>query len=335
MIFLYLKFPPMSQSIRPLSVGNVVSASIRLFRSHLGQFLGISLKAVGWMTIPWIPILMAFIVFATAMATFASAGNRNFGGLIAFGVLMIPVFLALLIFCSAKALTNEALISRLAFQDLMGQPESMAAAWQQVRKRTWHFWFARFMVVVILIAVSFAFRVLRDFLMVIPASIASSNGSSAMATLVVLIGVVIALVNYGVQLWFQARFFVPELPIAIEENVSGDQSIVRAWELSKGHAVRIAMVILVAGLITVPLFVLAFAPFIVTLLTATASMVGRGRGMPDPAVLSAIFGSLGLGLLLTFGFSIFTTPFWQTIKAVIYYDLRSRREGMGLELRER
>jgi hypothetical protein len=321
-----------NQSIRPLSVGNVVSASIRLFRSHLGQFLGISLKAVGWMTIPWIPILLASILFATAAATSARTGG-NPGGLIAFGVLMIPVFLALLIFCSAKALTNEALISRLAFQDLMGQPESTAAAWQQVRKRTWHFWFARFMVVVILIAVSFAFRVLRDFLMAIPASIASSNGSSAMATLVVLIGVVIALVNYGVQLWFQARFFVPELPIAIEENVSGDQSIVRAWELSKGHAVRISMVILVAGLITVPLFVLAFAPFMVTLLTATASMVGRG--MPDPAVLSAIFGSLALGLLLTLGFSIFTTPFWQTIKSVVYYDLRSRREGMGLELRER
>jgi hypothetical protein len=325
-----------NQSIRPLSVGNVVSASIRLFRSHLGQFLGISLKAVGWMTIPWIPMLVAFIVFATAYATFSSSpgSDSNPGGLIAFGVLMVPVFLALLIFCSAKALTNEALISRLAFQDLMGQPESTAAAWQQVRKRTWHFWFARVMVVVILIAVSFAFGLLRDILMYIPASIARiSGGSQAMAMLIVVIGVVIALVNYGFQLWFQARFFVPELTIAVEENVTGDQSIVRAWELSKGHAVRIAMVILVAGLITVPLFVLAFVPFIVTLLAATASVLGRG--VPDPAVWSTIFGSFALGLLLTFGFSIFTTPFWQTIKSVVYYDLRSRREGMGLELRER
>jgi hypothetical protein len=35
------------------------------------------------------------------------------------------------------------------------------------------------------------------------------------------------------------------------------------------------------------------------------------------------------------GLTVFTMPFWQTIKAVIYYDLRTRREGMGLELRER
>jgi hypothetical protein len=27
-------------------------------------------------------------------------------------------------------------------------------------------------------------------------------------------------------------------------------------------------------------------------------------------------------------------PFWQSIKAVIYYDLRSRREGLGLQLRD-
>ncbi len=36
-----------------------------------------------------------------------------------------------------------------------------------------------------------------------------------------------------------------------------------------------------------------------------------------------------------FGLFIFLLPFWQTIKAVIYYDLRTRREGMGLELRKR
>jgi hypothetical protein len=27
-------------------------------------------------------------------------------------------------------------------------------------------------------------------------------------------------------------------------------------------------------------------------------------------------------------------PFWQAIKAVIYYDLRSRREGLGLQMRD-
>lgn len=324
-----------SSPIRPLSVGNVVSASIRLFRSHLGQFLGIALKAVGWMAVPWIPILLAFIVFATAYATFSSSGgSSNPGGLIAFGVLMIPVFLALLIFCSAKALTNEALISRLAFQDLISQPESTAAAWQQVRKRTWHFWFARFMVGVILAAVSFAFSLLQNILTAIPqAMVGSRSSGSAAAMLVALIALVILLVSYAAQLWFQARFFIPELPIAVEENVSGDQSIVRAWELSKGHAIRISMVILVAGLITIPLFVLAFVPGIVSLIALAPAM--KAGVSPETTAVFTILGLFGIGFLLVLGLSVFTMPFWQTIKAVIYYDLRSRREGMGLELRER
>lgn len=27
-------------------------------------------------------------------------------------------------------------------------------------------------------------------------------------------------------------------------------------------------------------------------------------------------------------------PFWQTLKAVVYYDIRSRREGIDLQIRD-
>lgn len=287
------------------------------------------------MLVPWIPILIAFVLFATAMATFGSTrtGGAS-GGLIAVGVLMIPVVLVLLVFCSAKAITNQALISRLAFQDLMAQPESTATAWRQIRQRTWHFWLARFMVGLIVWAVSFGFSVLQNILTAIPEALSSgSSGRSALAMLAALIAVVILLASSAAQLWFQARLFVPELSIAMEENVSGDQSIVRAWSLSKGHSWRIAMIILVAGLITVPLFLLAFLPMGASLVALAAS--ARPGVAPSSAAIGTFFGALALSVLLAFAISIFTMPFWQTIKAVIYYDLRSRREGMGLELRDR
>jgi hypothetical protein len=31
---------------------------------------------------------------------------------------------------------------------------------------------------------------------------------------------------------------------------------------------------------------------------------------------------------------MFVMPFWQSMKAVLYYDLRSRHEGLGLQLRD-
>jgi uncharacterized membrane protein (DUF485 family) len=40
-------------------------------------------------------------------------------------------------------------------------------------------------------------------------------------------------------------------------------------------------------------------------------------------------------LLLSFGSGALVTPFWQAMKAIIYYDLRSRKEGLGLQMRKR
>ncbi len=54
------------------------------------------------------------------------------------------------------------------------------------------------------------------------------------------------------------------------------------------------------------------------------------RNSPASGVLFAV---IILGLTLLSGAVIL--PFWQAIKAVIYYDLRMRREGMGLKLRDR
>jgi hypothetical protein len=42
---------------------------------------------------------------------------------------------------------------------------------------------------------------------------------------------------------------------------------------------------------------------------------------------------INLGISLIGG--VLVLPFWQSIKAVMYYDLRSRREGIDLQLRDR
>jgi hypothetical protein len=41
-----------------------------------------------------------------------------------------------------------------------------------------------------------------------------------------------------------------------------------------------------------------------------------------------------INLLLTIPLGALLIPFWQSIKAVIYYDLLTRKEGLGLELRD-
>jgi hypothetical protein len=50
-------------------------------------------------------------------------------------------------------------------------------------------------------------------------------------------------------------------------------------------------------------------------------------------LFNLIVSLLLLGIIIASNAAIL--PFFQTVKAVIYYDLRSRREGLGLQLRDR
>jgi hypothetical protein len=52
----------------------------------------------------------------------------------------------------------------------------------------------------------------------------------------------------------------------------------------------------------------------------------------QPAELGAVIAviNLPLSILLT----ALPIPFWQSIKAVIYYDLLTQKEGLGLNLRD-
>ncbi|MBD0311804.1 MAG: hypothetical protein ICV86_02640 [Microcoleus sp. T3-bin5] len=61
-------------------------------------------------------------------------------------------------------------------------------------------------------------------------------------------------------------------------------------------------------------------------------------------VLSAVLGAESgifflvyfiLFVLVSFGSGALVNPFWQAMKAIVYYDLRSRKEGLGLQMRDR
>jgi hypothetical protein len=327
-----------SQPIRPLSVGNVVSASIRLLRSNLKQYMGIALKVMAWGLVPLIPSLINLAVQITEMSANTSDAAVSVTGLRAFLNLSRPLVFLLGIFCSAKAWTHGALISRLAFQELMGQPESTKEGWQQVRKRLWHFWLARFMVGLIIWTVTVVLSVVLFLSLIFSVALLmgifglGSAPPTSFSFLVGLVAIILFLLIWLLPLWLQARLLITELPVAVEQ-VSGSDSLVRAWSLSKGHAIRILMILLVGGLITIPPFILAFVPGTLAVL-ALIPQFQRGVST-ETTVLFTIFGWFGLGGLLAFVVGLFTIPFWQSIKAVIYYDLRSRREGMGLELRDR
>ncbi|MBD2409920.1 hypothetical protein FACHB389_18545 [Nostoc calcicola FACHB-389] len=264
--------------IQPLSVGNVVSAAVRLYRSHLNTYLNLAAIAHLWIIVP--------------------------------------------IYGWAKYAAISGLISRLAFGELVYQPESVQAARSHINPRLWSFLRVALQVGISLLIVYFGLAIVGGiFAGLVGVVLGGILGSSAViiaTTLAIIVTVGIVLLGLT---WFYSRWIVAEVPLAVEENINGGESVARSWELTKASVFRIQGVVLVAFLVTLPIvFVFNYIPNLFLL------KLEPGSAMYSLVYFISLIGSLVGG--------VFIMPFWQALKAVLYFDLRSRREGLGLQLRQ-
>jgi hypothetical protein len=275
-----------SSSLPPLSTGNVVSAGIRLYRSHFKQYLGLAFKALLWWFIP--------------------------------------------VYGWAKSAAILAAICRHAFSELIDKPESTSTSCEQLKPRLWEFWVTGILVGLINFGINLGISLAAGIILIIPVILLKVivKDSAITTSLTSLLQIFIRLITFAIQIWFQARFFVSELPLAMETNMDSTTTITRSWQLTKGYAIKIQTILFVAYLITAPLLIVAFLPlfFMIPVLAANPS---------QDTIISVVAISVLVMAILIIIFSVLMIPFWQTIKAVIYYDLRSRKEGLGLQLRDR
>ncbi|MCC5627796.1 DUF975 domain-containing protein [Nostoc sphaeroides CHAB 2801] len=270
--------------IQPLSVGNVVSAAVRLYRSHLKDYFLLALKAYVWVLVP--------------------------------------------VYGWAKFYALSALISRLAFGELVNQPESISSGQRYVNSRLWQFLVTMLLMFLIGMGIGLGVVVLFVLFGLLSAFVGlGQQGNPATYILIVLLTIVVSIAAIVVVLWLLTRFYLVDVPLAIEDNVDGTSTISRSWELTQGHVWRILFISFVAFLITIP------AQIVLQILSA----VIQGIFLPLINNNSAIFAPILAVFILALSFSTgaIILPFWQAIKAVIYYDMRSRREGLGLQLRDR
>jgi len=263
--------------IQPLSIGNVVTAGVRLYRSNLKTYLRLASQAYLWVLLP--------------------------------------------IYGWAKYAAISGLISRLAFGELINQPESVNTARNQIEPRLWSFLRIMFQVGVSLFLIYIALAILGGFVAGMLGFILSSVlGSSGIIAIAVFTALLILVIVLGGLTWFYSRWVIAEVPLAVEENINGGESIARSWDLTKTSVLRIQGIVVVAFVVTLPILILfSYLPQLLLL------RLERGS-------FTYTIGYL-ITLLISLVGGVFVMPFWQTIKAVLYYDLRTRREGLGLKLR--
>jgi hypothetical protein len=272
-----------SSSMQPLSVGNVVTAGVRLYRSHLKTYLRLALQAYLWVLVP--------------------------------------------IYGWAKFAAIAGLISRLAFAELVNQPESVSSARNHVNSRTWSFFFVALRVSFLVFFAYIGFVIVGAIIAAITGfvlgfllnAIFGSIGRTIAAILATII--IIAALVFGL-VWLYSRLFISEIPLAVENTTNGGQSISRSWNLTQTSIWRIQGIVLITFIVTFP--ILALSSYI-----PQVFLLRLEQGSTAYIIVYLI------SWILSFAGGILIMPFWQVIKAVVYYDLRTRREGLGLKLRDR
>jgi hypothetical protein len=293
-----------SDPIGTLSVGNVINAAVSIYKSNFRDFFSLALRSVGWIVLAIVGLIPVFVVALVI---------NNVG----LTVLAVVVWLGLFVFCLAKSMTSRGVVARMAYQQLINQTETLASASSQLANSHWKFlrlalWL--FLVLWVMFGVSL---VASSAIVGIGAAIVTGiqNILGYILAGIFFIAGVVAL--FWIFLRFYSYLFVAELPVAVERS-GGLDAIIRSWRLSAPFSSRILMIILVAFLVVFPLSIIASIPGF--------------AGIGQPPTSSIYLISQGLNLVLSLLLELFVMPFWQVIKSVVYFDLRSRLEGADLRM---
>lgn len=274
---------PNIQPSQPISPGNVITIAIAVYRANLKTYFRLALIAHLWLFIP--------------------------------------------IYGWGKYVAISGLISRLAFGELIHLPENVEDANRKLNQRVWSFFWAAtlstFFVFCGFLLILFGSFILLSAFLSFSGVIAVflSRNTTAMITLTIITVVLYIawLVGYVLGIgWYYSRWMIAEIPLAIEDGISGKQSVDRSWELTKSSFRQIQGILLVWVLVSFPLTIWVSNIMQIVLRTTRSS-----PNLEKPGDI--------IYILLAIAMSIFLLPFWQAIKTVLYYDLRSRKEGLDLQ----
>ncbi len=231
----------------------------------------------------------------------------------------------------AKYAMLAGVISRMTYQEIINEPETFSNARNVVKPQLWAFLLAglEISVRVFLIYIGFAivFGILVGVITILAVGLGAAGGASMgpvaaiLGVLAVILGIIASVAFIAGLTWFASRWSIAEVAISVE-RLSAGASVARSWELTAQAAFRVQIIMFVAALLTLPLLgVLSYVP------SFMAAFAQPGSPMEVGATIASWIGSFAAGIV--------TMPFWQTLKGLIYYDLRSRKEGVDLKLRPR
>jgi len=309
------------EPLGPLNPASVVTAGFRLYRDRFKDY--IQLAAMGMLWLLGGIVGMAVIIGVLAGIAAAIGGEPLVVAAVFVGVIfgLVPLFYGM-----ARLSMMSAAISRLAFRDVTNRPETSAEALRLLAPKMWTFLVAGLLVTLYFLLAYAGIALLGGLVggvlgFVIFLLFSSIGASEIGIGLGIALGALMFLGIFLVGLtWVGCRLFLPDTILALETARQANRAVGRSWKMTKLATWRIALVWLVAFIMTTILSIIVSYPLQIPLI-----FLEEG---------SVIYWVLyALAQIMSIVVNILTIPFWQSIKGVLYYDLRNRREGLDLQLR--
>jgi hypothetical protein len=308
----------------PLSIGNVINATVTLYRTHWRPYLSLSFQSSVWILIPL--VIGAFGVMA-ALAT--DAPGLWLGA--------IPFWIGGAVYCWGRSLIAVGAITHLAVEALQEREETVPTAYRWARSRLWGLIGATFLLGAIFVGAYIGLSliiVLGTILIAAVFGVSLANLATTAAIdpeTAVLLGLTIlgaiGLFLLGILslfFWVGARLFIYDVPIIAEADSGAARTLGTSWRLTQGNTFRVMTVLLLATVVTAPIL-----GVIQVLSVGLQWVLAIWIDPMNPLfALLLVMLSGGVGAIA----NILVIPFWQVLKAVVYYDLKTRRDGIDLSL---
>lgn len=303
-----------NNSIAPLNIGNTINTAFRLYRDRFQTYVFFAVRACLWSLLP---LVLQLILSQLLYQTITPEQGSDIG----LRLFLFPIQ----IFSAAKYLFNSAVISRLAFQDIIYQPETAGQAEKKVKPKMWRLWWMQVLIGLLGAAIILAITL-----------------SLMLVSFIPILGVLlILLASFCLPfffLWLSARIYIAELPLVIEDDLGSWQAIKRGWHLTKNSAWRIVGVIFIASLLIIPVYLLSGAlasiPFWVNFSSFYSSLesVEDWQTLTENPLFFQQMAMFYYGLITVFVLlNILLVPFWQSLKSVIYNHLLDQKKNDGGE----
>ena len=293
--------------LRPLSMIEIFDGAFRSIRRSPGVMLGASAVVAAVTTLVSVGAQASGVMSVLSIDPMDPSSVPADGGLSA--VTSVGTLLAAVISVLASALLNGVLVMAVS-RAVLGSRITWGELWRAVRPRL-----PALVGITLLVGLGLALVVV---VAVLPGVLLLVGGSGALGAVLLLVGIPVAAV---VVAWLYVRTALAPMVLLLEDQPLG-ASLRRSWQLTVGSFWRVLGILLLANVVVQLLMAVLTAPFAVVGVVALF-LAGPTTG----AVVYLVLLALGSVVASTLAY-----PALASIAALLYIDLRMRREGLDVEL---